>query len=76
MQLTPGTKLDGYEVLGLLGAGGMGEVYRAYDPVLKRDVAIKVLPTFVLTDPDRRRRFEKEAQAAAALNHPNILVGT
>jgi serine/threonine protein kinase/Tol biopolymer transport system component len=73
MPLVAGAKLEAYEVLGLLGAGGMGEVYRAYDPVLKRDVAIKVLPTFVLTDPDRRRRFEKEAQAAAALNHPNIL---
>src|SRR5277367_5669444 len=73
MPLTAGTKLDGYEVLGLLGAGGMGEVYRARDPVLKRDVAIKVLPSFVSKDPDRLWRFEQEAQAAAALNHPNIL---
>src|SRR5271168_337114 len=73
MALTAGTKLDSYEVLGLLGAGGMGEVYRARDPVLKREVAIKVLPSFVLQDPDRLRRFEQEAQAAAALNHPNIL---
>ena len=73
MPLTAGTKLDGYEVLGLLGAGGMGEVYRARDPVLKREVAIKVLPSFVSQDPDRLRRFEQEAQAAAALNHPNIL---
>jgi serine/threonine protein kinase len=73
MPLLPGTKLDGYEVLGLLGAGGMGEVYRARDPVLKREVAIKVLPSFVSQDPDRLRRFEQEAQAAAALNHPNIL---
>src|SRR3984957_9558338 len=73
MSLTAGTKLDGYEVLGLLGAGGMGEVYRARDPVLKREVAIKVLPSFVAQDPDRLRRFEQEAQAAAALNHPNIL---
>src|SRR5271157_3182007 len=73
MSLAPGTKLDSYEVLGLLGAGGMGEVYRARDATLKRDVAIKVLPTFVSQDPDRLRRFEQEAQAAAALNHPNIL---
>jgi serine/threonine protein kinase len=73
MPLGAGTKLDGYEVLGLLGAGGMGEVYRARDPVLKREVAIKVLPTFVSKDPDRLRRFEREAQAAAALDHPNIL---
>jgi serine/threonine protein kinase len=73
MALAAGTKLDGYEVLSLLGEGGMGEVYRARDPVLKRDVAIKVLPTFVSQDPDRMRRFQQEAQAAAALNHPNIL---
>jgi serine/threonine protein kinase/tetratricopeptide (TPR) repeat protein len=73
MPLIPGAKLEGYEVLGLLGAGGMGEVYRARDPVLKRDVAIKVLPSFVSQNPDRLRRFEREAQAAAALNHPNIL---
>ena len=73
MPLAAGTKLDGYEILGLLGAGGMGEVYRARDPALKREVAIKVLPTFVAQDPDRLRRFEQEAQAAAALNHPNIL---
>ena len=51
MPLAPGTKLDGYEVLGLLGAGGMGEVYRARDPVLKREVAIKVLPSFFLARP-------------------------
>jgi eukaryotic-like serine/threonine-protein kinase len=73
MALAAGTKLDGYEILSLLGEGGMGEVYRARDPVLKRDVAIKVLPTFVSQDPDRMRRFQQEAQAAAALNHPNIL---
>ena len=73
MPLTAGTKLDGYEVLGLLGAGGMGEVYRARDSVLKREVAIKVLPLVVSRDPDRLRRFEQEARAAAALNHPNIL---
>src|SRR5271156_4534934 len=73
MSLAAGTKLDSYEVLGLLGAGGMGEVYRARDPVLKREVAIKVLPSFVSQDSDRLSRFEQEGQAAAALNHPNIL---
>ena len=73
MALAPGTRLDTYEILGLLGAGGMGEVYRARDPVLKREVAIKVLPAYFSQDPDRLRRFEQEAQAAAALNHPNIL---
>jgi eukaryotic-like serine/threonine-protein kinase len=73
MLFAAGSKLDGYEVLGLLGAGGMGEVYRARDPALKREVAIKVLPSFVSRDPDRLYRFEQEAQAAAALNHPNIL---
>ena len=73
MALAAGANVDGYEVLGLLGAGGMGEVYRARDPILKREVAIKVLPPFVAKDPDRLWRFEQEAQAAAALNHPNIL---
>ena len=73
MALAAGTKLDGYEVLSLLGEGGMGEVYRARDPVLKREVAIKVLPQFFSQDPERMRRFQQEAQAAAALNHPNIL---
>jgi serine/threonine protein kinase len=73
MALAPGTRLDTYEIVGLLGAGGMGEVYRARDPVLKREVAIKVLPAYFSQDPDRLRRFEQEAQAAAALNHPNIL---
>jgi serine/threonine protein kinase/Tol biopolymer transport system component len=71
--LTPGTMLGEYEVLSLLGVGGMGEVYRARDPRLRREVAIKVLPSLVSNEPDRLRRFEQEAQAAAALNHPNIL---
>jgi serine/threonine protein kinase len=73
MPLAAGTKLDDYEILGLLGAGGMGEVYRARDSVLRREVAIKVLPPVVSQDSTRMRRFEQEAQAAAALNHPNIL---
>jgi eukaryotic-like serine/threonine-protein kinase len=73
MAFTAGIKIDAYEILSLLGAGGMGEVYRARDSALKRDVAIKVLPAFVSRDPDRLRRFTQEAQAAAALNHPNIL---
>ncbi|MGA9978428.1 MAG: protein kinase [Candidatus Sulfotelmatobacter sp.] len=71
--LTPGTKLGDYEVKSLLGAGSMGEVYRARDSRLERDVAIKVLPFFLSADSDRLRRFEQEARAAAALNHPNIL---
>ena len=73
MAFTAGIKIDAYEILSLLGTGGMGEVYRARDSALKRDVAIKVLPAFVSRDPDRLRRFTQEAQAAAALNHPNIL---
>jgi eukaryotic-like serine/threonine-protein kinase len=73
MALAAGTKLDGYEILGLLGAGAMGEVYRARDPALKREVAVKVLASFVALDPDRLLRFEQEARAAAALDHPNIL---
>ena len=71
--LTAGAKLGEYEVKSLLGSGGMGEVYRARDSRLGRDVAIKVLPSFVSSNPDRLRRFEQEARAAAALNHPNIL---
>ena len=71
--ITPGTKLGDYEVKSLLGSGGMGEVYRARDSRLGRDVAIKVLPSFLSVDSDRLRRFEQEARAAAALNHPNIL---
>jgi eukaryotic-like serine/threonine-protein kinase len=73
LTLEKGTKLGDHEVLTLLGSGGMGEVYRARDLRLRRDVAIKVLPALVSSDPERLRRFEQEAQAAAALNHPNIL---
>jgi serine/threonine protein kinase len=73
MALTTGARLGAYEILGPLGAGGMGEVYRARDSRLHRDVAIKVLPAGFATDPDRLTRFEQEARAAAALNHPNIL---
>jgi serine/threonine protein kinase len=71
--LAPGTRLGPYEIVSALGAGGMGEVYRARDPRLGRNVAIKVLPTAFSADVDRLRRFEQEARAAAALNHPNIL---
>ena len=71
--LTSGTKLGEYEVKSLIGSGGMGEVYRACDSRLGRDVAIKVLPSSLSADSDRLRRFEQEARAAAALNHPNIL---
>ena len=72
MSLAAGTKLGPYEVVGLLGAGGMGEVYRARDARLKREVAIKVLPASFSADADRLRRFEQEAQTAGGLNHPNI----
>ena len=67
-----GQTLDGYTITGRLGAGGMGEVYRAHDSRLGRDVAIKVLPTALADDPDRLSRFDREARALAALNHPNI----
>jgi serine/threonine protein kinase/Tol biopolymer transport system component len=73
MSLSAGTRLGPYEVVAPLGAGGMGEVYRARDERLKRDVAIKVLPASFSADADRLRRFEQEAQAAGSLNHPNIL---
>jgi eukaryotic-like serine/threonine-protein kinase len=73
MPLTPGTKLGPYEIVSILGAGGMGEVYRARDSRLGRDVAIKVLPPSFAADSERLRRFEQEARAVAALNHPNIL---
>ena len=73
MALATGARLGPYEIVAPIGAGGMGEVYRARDPRLGRDVAIKVLPPALSADADRLQRFEQEARAAAALNHPNIL---
>jgi serine/threonine protein kinase len=73
MSLPAGTRLGPYEIESAIGAGGMGEVYKAHDARLGRDVAIKVLPPAYSADPDRLHRFEQEARAAAALNHPNIL---
>src|SRR5712691_7734855 len=70
--MTPGTKVGGYEIVALIGAGGMGEVYRARDTKLGRDVAIKVLPESFAGDPERMARFEREAQVLASLNHPQI----
>ena len=72
MTLAEGTRLGSYDITGVIGAGGMGEVYRARDRKLNRDVAIKVLPELFAADPDRLARFEREAQTLAALNHPNI----
>jgi eukaryotic-like serine/threonine-protein kinase len=73
MSLAPGVRLGPYEVVSPLGAGGMGEVYKARDPRLGRDVAIKVLPGSVGADPSRLHRFAQEARAVAALSHTNIL---
>ena len=72
MPLNPGTRLGAYEVVSPLGAGGMGEVYRARDTKLGREVALKILPEAFATDPERLARFEREAQLLAALNHPHI----
>ncbi|HEX6464728.1 MAG TPA: serine/threonine-protein kinase, partial [Vicinamibacterales bacterium] len=72
MPLAPGTQLGSYEIVGLIGAGGMGEVYRARDTKLNRDVALKVLPELFTADPDRVARFTREAQVLASLNHANI----
>src|SRR5688572_28233708 len=73
MPLAPGTSLGPYRIVGPIGAGGMGEVYRARDTRLDRDVAIKILPDTVASDTDRRARFEREARAVAALSHANIV---
>lgn len=70
--LTPGTKLGSYEIVAALGAGGMGEVYRAHDEQLDRDVALKILPAGTLADDAARKQFRNEALALAKLNHPNI----
>ena len=72
MTLTPGTRLGPYEILSPIGAGGMGEVFRARDTKLGRDVAIKVLPAAFAQDPERVARFKREAQILASLNHPGI----
>ena len=72
MTLEAGSRLGGYEITGPLGAGGMGEVYRARDTRLGREVAIKVLPSALADDPERLERFEREAKALAALNHPHV----
>src|SRR5271168_614049 len=72
MPLNVGDKIGHYEILSLLGQGGMGEVYRARDTTLKRDVALKVLPATVLRDPERMARFQREAEVLASLDHPNI----
>jgi len=73
MTLEPGARLGPYQIVAPLGAGGMGEVYRASDPRLGREVALKTLPSGLGSDPERRARFEQEARAASALNHPNII---
>src|SRR5262252_8670733 len=72
MTLAPGTRLGPYEIAAPIGAGGMGEVYRALDTNLKRATAVKVLPESVAADPDRLARFQREAEVLAAFNHPNI----
>src|SRR5215212_4208944 len=72
MSIAPGTRIGAYDVVGAIGAGGMGEVYRARDTKLQRDVAIKVLPALFARDPERLARFEREARTLAALNHPHV----
>jgi serine/threonine protein kinase len=72
MSLAPGTRLGPYEIIAAIGAGGMGEVYRARDPRIGRDVALKVLPEAFANDEDRLARFKREAQVLGSLNHPHI----
>jgi serine/threonine protein kinase len=72
MTLQPGHRLGRYEILEAIGAGGMGEVYRARDTSLERDIAIKILPDAFSNDPERLSRFEREAKAVSSLNHPHI----
>src|ERR1700722_11875037 len=72
MSIDAGQRLGPYEILAPIGAGGMGEVYRARDTKLKREVALKVLPDSFASDPERMARFQREAEVLAALNHPNI----
>ena len=72
MTLTPGTRIGAYEIVSIVGAGGMGEVYRARDPKLQRDVALKILPEIFASDPDRLARFEREARTLASLSHPHV----
>ena len=72
MSLQPGARLGPYEIAGSIGAGGMGEVFRAKDTRLGRDVAVKILPLHLSQNPEVRERFEREARAISSLNHPNI----
>jgi serine/threonine protein kinase len=72
MSIAPGTQFGSYEVVESIGAGGMGEVFRAHDAKLKRDVAVKALPQAFVEDVDRLARFQREAEILASLNHPNI----
>src|SRR5215831_11019502 len=74
MPLNPGTKLGPYEIVSPLGAGGMGEVYRATDTRLDRTVAVKILPEHLAASPEARQRFEREARTISSLNHPHICV--
>src|SRR6187551_2318861 len=73
MPLSPGASLGSYQIVSSIGAGGMGEVYRARDPRLDREVAIKVLPSALASDPAALARFEREAMSVARLSHPNVL---